>query len=458
MVTPAPAPAPTPAPVADEGWKFFWEKGRYLPQFEFTGRPGTKELYGFTPDLMIPLAQDERNLIFLDTTGQIFWDDGDNFNELNLGIGYRRLMGDSSWILGGYAYWDRIWTQYDNTFDQAALGIEALSWNWEARMNGYIGPETFDFTKGGGVGQATLVGHSLVMNSFIEQQTNGFDMEAGWRLPFFGDEGWLSDTRILAGGFWFTAPDLRDIGGPMVRFETRIWDVPFLPEESRVTLGTGYRWDDERGSQVQGQLGVRIPLGRPDAAYRPLNNVERRMMDRPVRDISVVAITGNATGEERLVTGAGEVVTEGYYFDYYGAGDHGSLGVSDGSGDFDNPMTAQEASNLGENKVLIGLARTGPIDIDSDRYDLRGPRSGVGGRRHAAAALRRRERPAGDLHAARHGGDVHEWRQRHDRVRAGDEQRDRGLPLRRPLPGDQLRLRAPVTGRDSTSTTTTSGT
>ncbi len=38
----------------------------------------------------------------------------------------------------------------------------------------------------------------------------------------------------------------------MMRFETRIWDVPFLPAESRLTLGTEYRWDDERGSQVDG--------------------------------------------------------------------------------------------------------------------------------------------------------------------------------------------------------------
>ncbi len=135
----------------------------------------------------------------------LFWKESDFLHEVNIGGGYRRLMGDASWILGGYGFFDRKESRYDNHFNQGTLGLEALSWNWEGRVNGYIASNDTKSATGAGTAVVQLIGTKLTMAGTLEQAMSGFDAEAGVRLPFFGEEGVLSDTRIYGGGFWFDA-------------------------------------------------------------------------------------------------------------------------------------------------------------------------------------------------------------------------------------------------------------
>jgi hypothetical protein len=303
-------------------------------------------------DPFIPIAQNEDSLVFLNVRSALFWNDGDFSNEINAGAGYRRLMGDRSWILGGYAFYDFMDSQYDNHFNQGTLGIEALAWNWEARANGYIAEDDTEWAPGAETAGAGLVGTRLLLFGAIEQAMSGFDAEVGWRLPFFGEEGALSDTRLYAGGFWFDGSAVGSLGGPMTRFETRIWDVPFLPAESRVTLGTEYRWDHARNSQVTGLIAVRVPLGGA-ARSQPLTNVERRMTDRVVRDVSVVTDTSTQSSE-RVRTRTGAVVGDAYFFD----------NSTDGDGSFENPDRIIDViADGGPNALLIGRDKTGNVDL-----------------------------------------------------------------------------------------------
>ena len=86
---------------------------------------------------MIPLWQDGCSLLFADVRGQI--DDNESM-EGNWGLGLRTIR-DNGWIFGGYTFYDLRHTENSNYFDQLTFGLEALSVEWDARVNGYI-PET----------------------------------------------------------------------------------------------------------------------------------------------------------------------------------------------------------------------------------------------------------------------------------------------------------------------------
>jgi len=362
-------PSAVSAAGPSDDWKWIFQHGekKWLPQLEVTGRPGNHDLYGLDVDPLIPIAQNNDSMYYLNVRGSLFWDDGDFTNEVNVGGGYRRLMGNDSWILGGYGFYDRMETVYDNVFNQGTLGVEAMAWDWDARINGYIAEFDDKSATAAGGSRVSLRGTSISMETMREQALSGFDAEIGYRLPFFGDDGVLSDMRFYVGGFYLTNDLVHDIGGPAARFEMRIWEVPFLPEESRVTLGANYRWDDVRNHQVQGILGLRIPLGRPNRA-QPLTHLERRMTDRVVRDISIVTNTGLG-GREAVVTRTGAPIDNAYFFD----------AETDGTGSFSDPMTLENAADTGENNLLIGLARTGDIDVGFGDGDLQNGQTVMGG-------------------------------------------------------------------------------
>jgi hypothetical protein len=225
-------------------------------------RPGQHDDHGLVLSPFMTLVQDDKSLVFINIRNTLFWQDGDFAHEINAGGGYRRLMGDSaSWILGGYAFYDRLDSLYENKFDQGTLGLEALSQDFDVRMNAYIA----DMDKkevGNQAKKVTLTGTQLSLSPNVEQSMSGFDAEVGWRLPFATDSI-LGDTRIYAGGFFFDASKVASIGGPRARFETRIHEVPFLWEGSRITVGAEYTWDDERSSEVTGLVSLRIPIGPP---------------------------------------------------------------------------------------------------------------------------------------------------------------------------------------------------
>jgi len=357
-------------PASSGEWKWFWEGGekKWLPQFELTARPGNHHFHGMEMDPLFPIGQSDRGMAYINPRGSTFWDHGDFLWELNVGGGYRHIMGDDSWILGGYGFYDRIDTRWDNTFNQGTLGVEAMAWDWDARVNGYIADNDAKSAFGAGGSQVSLSGTNLSMQTMQEQALSGLDGEVGWRIPFFGDDGVFSDMRIYAGGFWFDDGSVAEgYGGPSARFEHRIWDVPFMPAESRVVLGANYTWDDVRQSRVQGIIALRVPLGRAHRS-QPLTHLERRMTDRVVRDVNVQTNTGLG-GTEDVMTRTGVTIEDAIFFDEDGGGD----------GSFENPYDLPTAVGTGENNLLIGLARTGDIDVSFGEGDLLNGQTVLGG-------------------------------------------------------------------------------
>ncbi|CAM5381450.1 hypothetical protein AFEL58S_01731 [Afipia felis] len=83
--------------------------------------------------LFAPLWQNQTALLFTDIRGRFDLQGG---GEGNFGLGYRRMLSNG-WNLGVYGYYDVRRTGYGNVFNQATLGAEMLSADWDLRANLY---------------------------------------------------------------------------------------------------------------------------------------------------------------------------------------------------------------------------------------------------------------------------------------------------------------------------------
>ncbi|PQO40842.1 inverse autotransporter beta domain-containing protein [Blastopirellula marina] len=260
--------------------------------------------------LFLPLAQTSNSLLFADIRAQL--DDSQNY-EGNWGLGGRFLREDG-WIYGGYGYYDSRWTTHGNQFNQMTLGIEAMSVMYEVRMNGYL-PDTnvhyFEGSGGTGPATATLVGNQLFVvtpgNQF-EVAYYGADVEAGALLMSWGENQDI-EWRGFAGAYHFDSDEAEAITGPRLRTELRLFDLKSLGEGSRVTLGAEYQWDEVRDDQYFLSANVRIPFG---PGSRKLNPLQRRMVDRVVRDVDIVSNVGGSQTkmEEAVYADTGDQIGE----------------------------------------------------------------------------------------------------------------------------------------------------
>jgi hypothetical protein len=247
--------------------------GKFLP-FGMVGvKPGNQRVIGLG-EVFVPVWQDAESLLFADFSGE--WDDtvaGTGF----FGLGYRTFV-DPCWIFGLYGYYDLLATNQSNVFNQANLGIELMSLNWDFRVNGY-------FPASGGKSAITYGGISngtVVTNNFVERAYGGFDFEIGNRFLYWG---WNDRYQLhwFLGAYYFEnkAPSF---AGPKARLEMRMFDLGWLGEQSRVELGMEVLADHVRNEQVYGYLRVRIPFG-GKSGRALLDPLRRRMVDTIVHPI-----------------------------------------------------------------------------------------------------------------------------------------------------------------------------
>ncbi|HEY4135234.1 MAG TPA: inverse autotransporter beta domain-containing protein [Alphaproteobacteria bacterium] len=271
---------------------------------DLEGKAGTDRNLG-EGDLFLPLAQTDTTLVFGDM--RMRFDDQES-SEGNIGLGVRHMLS-SGWNLGAYGYFDRRSTENDSIFSQATLGLEALSTDWDVRVNGYLplGDDSRTLASTPGISTASLSGAIVqvvtTQGSFVEERAlGGFDAEVGWRLPLFDAEA-DRQLRFYVGGYRFTADGLDDVTGPRARLDFTMQTVPFLWEGSRLTLGAEIQHDDPRGTQAFAGLRLRIPLQREDDAPT-LTALEQRMTDTVVRDIDIVSQTRSASRGADIIEAA----------------------------------------------------------------------------------------------------------------------------------------------------------
>lgn len=267
------------------------EPDKWGAHLDFEARWGTRSLGD--AGLFAPLWQNQTSLLFTDIRGRFDSQDG---REGNFGLGYRRML-PGGWNLGVYGYYDVRRTGYGNIFNQATVGIEALSADWDLRANVYapVGSRTKEAGIIGGNPFADFANGTIQIvtpGSYqrLERALTGFDGEIGWRAPVFDVEA-LTQVRLYGGGFHFDGGGVtRDIAGPRGRIEFSIDDVAGY-SGARVTLGAEVQHDDVRGTQGFAIARLRVPLQAEKAASH-LSAQERRMTERVVRDVDIVTNTG----------------------------------------------------------------------------------------------------------------------------------------------------------------------
>ena len=264
--------------------------------------------------LWAPLAQDGRSLVFADLRGR-FFDEGEH--EGNFALGYRRV-GAYGWNPGFWVASDRRHSGYGSDFNQVSFGLEALSPNWDLRLNAYVplndtelAARTLSATPSVEVtgGTMLLVPGPTTVSDLYEIAFWGVDTEVDFRIPL---ERWgpgtvdaaslrneeaaarrHHDLRVFLGGYYFDHPDFDgQIAGPRLRAEWRIENILEDWDGSRLTFEAAYQYDDVRDSQLEAGLRLRIPLG--GGAFT-LNNTlspqEQRMTEGLKRDRDIVAQT-----------------------------------------------------------------------------------------------------------------------------------------------------------------------
>lgn len=253
---------------------------------ELEGKIGTDRHLGESM-LFLPLLQDDNSMLFLDARGKL---DNNSSREVNIGLGYRHIL-ENDMILGGYGFFDRRRSPEGNMFNQATLGTELLTDNFDLRANAYR-PFGETVKSAASYDNIELSGASIVMREGQEKALNGFDAEIGYTLPALHlIEDQSDEFRVYAGGYHFWEDGVDNVSGPRLRAEYRINDV--LTTGSRMSLTGEFQHDDPRGEQ--GFLGFRIrfPL-QPETARRTagLSRIEQRMTETIIRDVDVVAQAG----------------------------------------------------------------------------------------------------------------------------------------------------------------------
>jgi parallel beta-helix repeat protein len=263
------------------------------PHVDVEAKPGSKRTLG-EADLFLPLSQDARTLVFGNLRTRF---DNQNSYEGNLGIGVRRMY-DSGWNLGAYGYVDRRRSETGQYYNQTTLGAEALGPDLDFRANAYVPHGDRVRTLGttvtdGGPSTAALVGTVIQVttpgsttSTREERSLEGYDLEAGWRLPLF-DRIDRRQLRLYIGSYRFH-DSVTTVSGPRLRAEFALTDLPQLWRGAELLFGAEAQHDSVRGSQNFLSVRLRIPLGKTEERSRQLTWQERRMTAPVVRDVDVV--------------------------------------------------------------------------------------------------------------------------------------------------------------------------
>lgn len=289
------------------------DEKKWTPWIEAGGTLSTERDYGEVTGFA-PLLQTGGSLLFADVKGKLFSED---VKEGNFALGYRAMTAPG-WNLGAWAGYDIRESEIGNTFEQVAFGVEALSADYDFRLNGYV--STDDPKSGGGLTTVQLSGTQIVMTGGSEVPLSGFEGEVGFRVPLenIGMDRDRHELRLYAGGYRFDADELSEpLEGPRLRAEWRLFDIIPSLAGSQLSFESQFQHDDYRDDQWEAGFRLRIPLFAGDAPSK-LSPIERRMAEPLVRDTDIVtapsrmekvadAVTGTVFDRVATVDGTGDL-------------------------------------------------------------------------------------------------------------------------------------------------------
>lgn len=239
-----------------------------------------------------PVWQSQDSMLYTDLRG--VFDLGDT-EEFNFGAGYRQLFFDRRWIFGGYASFDTRESIRNKRHNQVALGIEALSREWDFRANGYI-PLTDPRTVGPATFGGRFQGTRLFAGRQTEEALHGADFEIGRLLEFVP----FGETRLYLGGYHFD--------GDVVTKSTGFGKKARLEFRPRKDIALEFGVEDDNLFGTEGFIKIRYSFGYP--AETGVRTIDERMVQFVERDIDIKetsrlpedVTTGIGPGNDLLIT------------------------------------------------------------------------------------------------------------------------------------------------------------
>jgi hypothetical protein len=286
-------------------------------------RFGDKLAEGYL-DWIQPLASGTNNLLFFNPR---FGLGDEGANELNVGLGYRQLLGGRG-LVGGNVYFDSRRTQHDNRFSQVGAGLEFLSTWVDARGNYYwpvddsqlaasevregtqvavtekttltYGTWSDPYAQGNQIRQDVQVKVDTAVETATtttrktfedwESARKGYDAELGLLVPLFGAASAQSarPLRVFAGYYHFEDDFGAKIAGPKGRLEWRAF--PFLTFDLEL-----YQDKELYGSKAIAaarlhtpfDLGALLQGKNPFPAAAPATGLASRLNEQVMRDVRV---------------------------------------------------------------------------------------------------------------------------------------------------------------------------
>ena len=165
----------------------------------------------------------------------------------NAGLGIRKLLSNSSWILGGNAFYDYRHATH-TTFNQVGFGLELLGTKWDFHGNAYIpvGHNRRNYANP----FRRFEGHSAFFTRKYEFAFAGADVLAGREL-------WSCDDYLIRGalGAYFLKGHFnKKAGGGLVKVTAEI--TRYVHLEGQLSYDNIFKW------RPQGELRINIPIGK----------------------------------------------------------------------------------------------------------------------------------------------------------------------------------------------------
>ncbi|MGR3278423.1 right-handed parallel beta-helix repeat-containing protein [Acaryochloris marina NIES-2412] len=360
----------------------------YFIDAEFRG--STRRQFGGI-NLRLPFWQNARSFAFAD----VHFEGGSNETFLgNLGLAYRRILNTSEenpWIFGTHAFYDSKRSENGFQYHQGSLGAELVNKKFEFRVNGYlpgsnpnvVGQRTVNGVLGiqpraNGLG-TNIVQQTLTLEA-RERALAGFDFEAGHR-HHFNDKVSLG---LFGGYFFFDSSETLSIDGPMARAQLEVQD-PLGMNGGLLQVGGRFRFDETRGSELEGFVRLGIPFGGPKRS-QPLT-LTQRLARRPIereyeittfaqdinRPISMAELQAAAAGQgtlsplgPQIIASTSQVALDpatGLPINIFFIDGDGTAG----DGTQTNPLTVTQATSAitQTNDVLFFLNDAGAIDTQT---------------------------------------------------------------------------------------------
>jgi hypothetical protein len=330
------------------------------PRFIATGLAGADPLA--RGDFLYPFWHGPCSLTFGDIQGEYgefgAWYAGG-------GVGFRRIY-DPTKIWGAYLFYDVNRSKHDNTFGVISPGVEVISQQWDARLNGYFpvgaktkknGPFIIPVVDSCGLNSGNefieFHGHTEFSQQFVdlEQVGPGFDGEIGYTFTR------VNNLQIHAGGYYFHLQDFSDIKG----IEGRI-GLPLTPQ---ILLTAESSYDNQQRGRIVAGLQFTIGGPRHPNPYAITSHLE----DPVMRNLGTVG-RGNGIPiiSRRKKDGLVAIRDNIFFFSPTGTA---TLGISS-AGTFENPFAPTQFSQATLDSVFAQTG-DGNFYFATGTYTVAGP-------------------------------------------------------------------------------------